>query len=349
MNFSRFDRKEIIGKGISGYAQLCKSKSGVYVIKTYHEKESYESKLEYQERVLHEYRVLQQLDHCNIIKVYKYEVSLLGGTVKIYMEAGGARVMEVVTKTEPRNLLVSRQNKQSENTGVRKLDQPNRNIKSLTDVINQDTENSSEQPLDVTPVYNLTQEQHIQPLNPIDLLESLVLCFFKQICSGIEYLHSNGICHRDLKLDNLVVTPSGIIKIIDFATAFHTGPEKPLAIGLVGSAAYCAPETFSSLKYDGKAVDIWSLGIILYILVFRKPPWKSAHSSDPLYSNFLSDPSPLHMLLATSITTSTTFTSHILEPNPSSRCTIADFFSDPWFNSIELCSDSSRCSYHSRL
>lgn len=291
MNFSRFDTKEVIGKGISGNAQLCKSKAGVYVIKTYHEKERYETKLEYHHRVLHEYRVLEQLHHCNIVRVYKYDVSLMGGTVRMFMEAGGCRVMEQLPKVLLQEMIQSN-----------KVDEA-------------------------------------------DALRTQIRCLFKQICSGVEYLHSSGISHRDLKLDNLVVGASGIVKIIDFATAFRSGSENTPAIGIVGSAAYCAPETFSSLEYDGKAADIWSLGIVLCMLVFKKPPWKSAHATDPLYTQFVADPGPLHTLLAVCID-STTITSQMLVPSVGQRLAISDFFRDPWFDSIEQCCDSYRCAYH---
>ena len=102
-------------------------------------------------------------------------------------------------------------------------------------------------------------------------------CVFKQIVDGVDYLHSMGLAHRDLKLDNCVMTTDNVVKIIDFGTAtvFHSpGKSKVVATGVVGSDPYLAPEVLSQQTYDPRLTDVWSLGIIFLCMVLRRFPWK---------------------------------------------------------------------------
>ncbi|KAI0161182.1 Pkinase-domain-containing protein [Hypoxylon sp. FL1284] len=125
-----------------------------------------------------------------------------------------------------------------------------------------------------------------------------ITCCFLQILSGVTYLHSSGLAHRDLKLDNVVVSRHGIMKIIDFGSAhvfrypFET--ELVLATGVVGSDPYLAPEVYDERKYDPQAVDIWSLAIIFCCMSLRRFPWKVPRVSDNSYKLFASEPSPGH-------------------------------------------------------
>jgi len=125
-----------------------------------------------------------------------------------------------------------------------------------------------------------------------------VSCCFLQILSGVTYLHSMGLAHRDLKLDNVVVSEHGIMKIIDFGSAhvfkypFESGIV--LAQGIVGSDPYLAPEVYDERKYDPQAVDIWSLAIIYCCMTLRRFPWKVPRQTDSSFKLFAADPSPGH-------------------------------------------------------
>ncbi|KDQ60728.1 hypothetical protein JAAARDRAFT_124971, partial [Jaapia argillacea MUCL 33604] len=103
-----------------------------------------------------------------------------------------------------------------------------------------------------------------------------IYCVFRQILDGVEYLHSLGLAHRDLKLDNCVMTTSNIVKLIDFGTAtvFHyPGKSTTMATGVVGSDPYLAPEVLSEASYDPRKSDVWSCGIIFMCMVLRRFPW----------------------------------------------------------------------------
>ena len=101
---------------------------------------------------------------------------------------------------------------------------------------------------------------------------------FSQICAGVAYLHSRDICHRDLKPDNVLLTADGTAKISDFGLARHASSQSENNFRTYcGTPHYFAPEMFKLQKQQvdgyGKAVDVWSLGVILYIIVSGKPPF----------------------------------------------------------------------------
>ncbi|KAB5572044.1 HAL protein kinase [Coniochaeta sp. 2T2.1] len=125
-----------------------------------------------------------------------------------------------------------------------------------------------------------------------------ITCCFLQMLSGVTYLHSMGLAHRDMKLDNVVVSEHGILKIIDFGSAhvfkypFENGIV--LASGIVGSDPYLAPEVYDERKYDPTAVDIWSLAIIFCCMTLRRFPWKVPRMTDNSFKLFAAEPSPGH-------------------------------------------------------
>ncbi|BFZ58497.1 Nitrogen permease reactivator protein [Savitreella phatthalungensis] len=117
-----------------------------------------------------------------------------------------------------------------------------------------------------------------------------VFCCFKQLLRGVEYLHGMGLAHRDLKLDNLVVDEHGIVKIIDFGSAFvfryPFEEEVQNATGIVGSDPYLSPETCSQTSYSPEPADIWSCAIIFCCMWLRRFPWKSPRLSDNSFKSF---------------------------------------------------------------
>ncbi|KAG6890459.1 hypothetical protein C0992_001506 [Termitomyces sp. T32_za158] len=118
-----------------------------------------------------------------------------------------------------------------------------------------------------------------------------IYCVFRQICDGVEYLHELGLAHRDLKLDNCVMTHDNVVKLIDFGTAtvFHyPGKAHTPATGIVGSDPYLAPEVLSSDSYDPRKTDVWSVAIIFMCMVLRRFPWKIPDpKTDPSFRAFV--------------------------------------------------------------
>ncbi|XP_042543246.1 serine/threonine-protein kinase SIK1 [Dipodomys spectabilis] len=95
---------------------------------------------------------------------------------------------------------------------------------------------------------------------------------FWQILSAVEYCHDHHIVHRDLKTENLLLDGNMDIKLADFGFGNFYNPGEPLSTWC-GSPPYAAPEVFEGKEYEGPQLDIWSLGVVLYVLVCGSLPF----------------------------------------------------------------------------
>lgn len=96
--------------------------------------------------------------------------------------------------------------------------------------------------------------------------------FSRQIASALDYCHRNSIVHRDLKIENILISKTGDIKIIDFGLSNLFDP-KSLLSTYCGSLYFAAPELLQAKPYTGPEIDVWSFGIVLYVLVCGKVPF----------------------------------------------------------------------------
>ncbi|XP_076640385.1 serine/threonine-protein kinase SIK3 isoform X2 [Colletes latitarsis] len=95
---------------------------------------------------------------------------------------------------------------------------------------------------------------------------------FRQIVLAVRYLHQQRVVHRDLKAENLLLDADNNIKLADFGFSNEYTPGVPLSTWC-GSPPYAAPEIFEGKQYDGPRADVWSLGVVLYILVCGALPF----------------------------------------------------------------------------
>ncbi|KAI1772517.1 Pkinase-domain-containing protein [Hypoxylon cercidicola] len=101
--------------------------------------------------------------------------------------------------------------------------------------------------------------------------------WFRDLILGIEYLHSQGVVHRDIKPDNLLLTEDDVLKIVDFGVSeMFEKPEDMMTSKAAGSPAFLPPELCQAKHGDvpGKAADVWSMGVSLYCLRYGRLPFK---------------------------------------------------------------------------
>ena len=146
---------------------------------------------------------------------------------------------------------------------------------------------------------------------------------FSQIFSAIDYLHRKNISHGDLKLENILITNGGSIKIIDFGFSEYFDQKKTI---FCGSFYYMSPEIVSFEEYFGGPADIWALGVILYAILTGTFPFKGSEKRD-LYKKIkklkVSMPDFLSPEAGKLI-------NKLLQKECSTRPRIKDILNDPW-------------------
>lgn len=119
--------------------------------------------------------------------------------------------------------------------------------------------------------------------------EYFARAIFLQILDAVDHSHKNGLAHRDLKTDNMMLGANYEVKIADFgfSTLLKGVRGDNVLHTLYGTPNYCAPELLRGKPYNGVCADIFSCGVILFILVTGKIPFNKAIAYDPRYRYFL--------------------------------------------------------------
>ena len=139
-----------------------------------------------------------------------------------------------------------------------------------------------------TPTFLYLVMEYIEGISLLDKIkkdtnhffeEQRALKLFVQIIKAIIYCQNKNICHRDIKLENILIIKDDIIKLIDFGFAVKTDKETYQNL-LCGSPSYMAPEIVNKEKYIAQYSDIWSLGVLFYSMLYGRFPFKGKNQED---------------------------------------------------------------------
>lgn len=161
------------------------------------------------------------------------------------------------------------------------------------------------------------------------LREDVARCYFQQLISAVDFCHSRGVYHRDLKPENLLLDEDGNLKVTDFGLSAFSDHlrQDGLLHTTCGTPAYVAPEVIGKKGYDGAKADIWSCGVILYVLLAGFLPfqdenivamYRKIHRGDFKCPPWIS--SDARRLIT-----------KMLDPNANSRITISKIMESTWF------------------
>ncbi|KAG6640304.1 hypothetical protein I3843_10G156200 [Carya illinoinensis] len=161
------------------------------------------------------------------------------------------------------------------------------------------------------------------------LKEDVARRYFQQLISAVDYCHSRGVFHRDLKPENLLLDENGSLKVSDFGLSALAESKRQdgLLHTTCGTPAYVAPEVINRKGYDGSKADIWSCGVILFVLLAGYLPFHDANlmemyrkigKAEFKFPNWFG-PEVRRLL------------SKILDPNPNTRISMAKIMDNSWF------------------
>ncbi|GAA5905594.1 hypothetical protein JCM6882_008723 [Rhodosporidiobolus microsporus] len=131
-----------------------------------------------------------------------------------------------------------------------------------------------------------------------EISEGLARRMFGELCSAVGWMHEIGLVHRDIKLENILLTsrpfpttappsallsslPNPFLKLTDFGLSRFINPSSPLLSTRCGSEAYAAPELIMGKKYDGRATDAWALGVVLFAIITGVMPFVEEPDAGP--------------------------------------------------------------------
>ncbi|KAF9560585.1 Pkinase-domain-containing protein [Agrocybe pediades] len=157
------------------------------------------------------------------------------------------------------------------------------------------------------------------------LRERVARKFARQIGSALEYCHLNNVVHRDLKIENILISQTGNIKIIDFGLSNLYDPIAHLST-FCGSLYFAAPELLNARVYTGPEVDVWSFGVVLYVLVCGKVPFDD-QNMPALHAKIKRGLVEYPVWLSSECKH---LLSRMLVTNPKNRASLSEVMSHPW-------------------
>ena len=170
-----------------------------------------------------------------------------------------------------------------------------------------------------------------------ELPETKVCEIIHKLLMAIYYLHSYGIVHRDLKPENILMTDltiSSDIRLLDFGLSKIVGNDEKCTEPY-GTLSFVAPEVLQGKPYD-KSVDLWSIGIITFLLLCGYLPFDDKHSEREIARQTIQDPVPFDEKIWSKYSPeSKVFVNGLLQKKPDKRYTIKECLEHPWIKKMD--------------
>ncbi|XP_064194268.1 PAS domain-containing serine/threonine-protein kinase isoform X1 [Anguilla rostrata] len=174
--------------------------------------------------------------------------------------------------------------------------------------------------------FQMVMEKHGEGLDLFEFIERqphldepLASYIFRQLVAAVAYLRGKGILHRDIKDENIIIDTNFNIRLIDFGSAAVLEPGK-LFYTFCGTLEYCSPEVLQGNPYEGPELEMWSLGVLLFTLLFSENPF--CEVEETLQAQ-LRLPFPVSSELQGLL-------SGLLHPEPGLRSTLEAVLQAPW-------------------
>ena len=169
------------------------------------------------------------------------------------------------------------------------------------------------------------------------LPESKVCEIIHKLSMAVYYLHSYGIVHRDLKPENILMTDSKLtadIRLLDFGLSKIIGNDEKCTEPY-GTLTFVAPEVLQGKPYD-KSVDLWSIGIITFLLLCGYLPFDDQHSEREIARQTINDPVPFDYKIWNKFSPEAKiFVNGLLQKKPEKRYTIKEVLEHPWIKKMD--------------
>ena len=167
------------------------------------------------------------------------------------------------------------------------------------------------------------------------LSESKAREYFIQIVYGLAHCHWRSVLHRDVKLDNILLDSNGGVKLWDFGVSKIMKKDQVIN-EQCGTPAYIAPEIISDQGYSGFSVDIWSLGVLLYAMLWGTVPFKASNMKD-LHNLIMKGSFSFPWELSSDVKD---LIRNMLKLKPEERYSIPEILNSNWVKSREMTHDS---------
>jgi serine/threonine protein kinase len=167
--------------------------------------------------------------------------------------------------------------------------------------------------------------------------DAIARAYMRQLLSALTACHSNLIFHRDIKPENILLDENFQLKLADFGLSTFQEKENAFLFTDCGTRSYLAPEVLAGSPYLGGPADVWSVGVVLFIMLTGNPPFQEATRKDWWFNTIVLNRHDkfwcAHLRSAPHMSSNLAaqrFINRIFQTNPADRASIVDLMSDPW-------------------